>query len=63
MTMHSCTLSSYPRMMSRALPSLSFTHSSVIVAPKETNFAVIEPSGAAIVVTSNGFEVVTLVNQ
>ena len=41
-------------MMSLAFPSLSFTHSSVIVAPKETNFAVIDPSGAVSVVRSNG---------
>ena len=41
--------------MSLGLPSRSFTHSSVSVAPKETNFAVIDPSGALSVVTSKGY--------
>lgn len=41
-------------MMSRAFPSRSFTHSSVIVAPNDTNFAVTDPSGAVSVVRSNG---------
>ena len=48
------TLSSYPSTTSRAFPSRSLTHSSVIVAPNDTNLAVIEPSGARSVVTSNG---------
>lgn len=42
-------------MMSRGFPNLSFTQSSVIVAPKDTNFAVMEPSGAESVVTSKGY--------
>lgn len=42
-------------MMSRVFPSRSFTHSSVIVAPNDTNFAVTEPSGAVNVVRSNGY--------
>lgn len=48
------TLSSYPKMISRALPNLSFTHNSVMVAPKDTNLAVTEPSGAEMVVISKG---------
>lgn len=41
-------------IISRGFPNLSLTHSSVMVAPKDTNFAVIEPSGADMVVTSKG---------
>lgn len=51
------TLSSYPRMISLGFPNLSFTQSSVIVAPKETNLAVTEPSGAEMVVRSKGYKV------